>query len=531
MLTLFLLTVALLLVPQIPQCPAASHSCRDAIVMGSIGEPKRLIPMLASDSASGTISGFIFNGLLKYDKDTNLVGDLAKSWEVSKDGLTITFHLRKGVKWQDGTPFTSADVMFTLKKLKDPKVATPYSGDYLMVTSAEAPDNYTFIVHYDKPFAPALSSWTMGIIPKHLLEGKDLNTTEFNRHPVGTGPYRLKSWVTGQKLVLEANPNYFEGEPGICSIIYRIIPDPTTMFLELQSGGIDTMGLTPFQYARQTNSPKIKKEFRKFRHPSFGYTYLGYNLKLPLFKSRKVRQALTMAIDREAIVRIVLLGLGQLSTGPFPPSSWARDPSIPPFPYNPQKAREYLAEAGWKDRNGDGILEKDGKPFVFTIITNQGNNQREAAAEIIQENLRRVGIKVKIRVLEWQAMLHAIMERNFQAIILGWSLGFEPDPYDIWHSSKTRPGEFNFVGYKNPEADKIMEEARRIFDQKKRAMLYHRLQRIIWEDEPYTFLYVPDSLSVLHRRFKNVHMEKAGIWYNFIHWRVDPKDVKYRMVP
>ncbi len=499
--------------------------------MGSIGEPKRLIPMLASDSASGTISGFIFNGLLKYDKDTRLTGDLAESWEVSKDGLTITFHLRRGVKWQDGAPFTSADVMFTLKKLRDPSVATPYSGDYLMVKSAEAPDNYTFIVHYEKPFAPALSSWTMGIIPKHLLEGVDLNTTKFNRHPVGTGPYRLLSWVTGQKLVLGANPNYFEGEPGICRIIYRIIPDPTTMFLELQSGGIDTMGLTPFQYARQTNTPAIKRNFRKFRHPSFGYTYLGYNLSLPMFQSRKVRQALTMAIDREAIVRIVLLGLGQPSTGPFPPSSWARDPSIPPYPYDPQKAKRFLAEEGWRDTNGDGILEKNGKPFEFTIITNQGNNQREAAAEIIQENLRRVGIRVKIRVLEWQAMLHAIMERNFQAIILGWSLGFEPDPYDIWHSSKTKPGEFNFVGYKNPEADRLMEEARRIFDVKKRAELYHRFQRIIWEDEPYTFLYVPDSLSVLHRRFKNVHMEKAGIWYNFIHWRVDPKDVKYKVSP
>ena len=368
----------------------------------------------------------------------------------------------------------------------------------------------------------------MGIIPKHLLEGKDLNTTSFNRKPVGTGPYILESWETGRKLVLRANPNYFRGRPYIDKVIYRIIPDPATMFLELSSGNLDYMGLTPFQFKRQTNTSFFKKNFRKFRYPSLSYTYLGYNLILPLFSDKRVRKALTYGIDRQLIVDVVLLGLGRVSNGIFPPSSWAYDPTFSPLPYDPVKAKKLLYEAGWKDTDGDGILDKDGKPFEFTIVTNQGNQQRINTAEIIQYELGKLGIKVKIRVLEWQALLRAINERNFQAVILGWALGNDPDPYDIWHSSKTGPGEFNFVGYKNPQVDKLMEEARRIFDREKRKELYHKIQRMIYEDYPYTFLYVPDVLSILHRRFRNVKLKKAGIWYNFEKWYVPKKLQKYR---
>ncbi len=509
--------------------PSLSKEYGGVIVLGSIGEPKRLLPLLASDSASATISGFIFNGLLRYDGDLNLVGDLAKSWEVREGGRVIIFHLRKGVKWQDGHPFTADDVIFTYKKLIDPKVATPYSGDYELVERMEKIDDYTVKVVYKRPFSGALSSWTMGIIPKHLLEGEDLNTTKYNRRPVGTGPYILKRWITGRELVLEANPNYFRGRPGIDRIIYRIIPDSATMFLELQSGNLDYMGLTPFQYKRQTDTPYFKRNFRKFRFPSFGYTYLGYNLRLPLFRDRRVRQALTYAIDRKLIVDVVLLGLGSVSNGIFPPSSWACDRSLKPLPYDPERAKRLLREAGWEDHDGDGIIDKNGRPFEFTIITNQGNLQRISTAEIIQYQLSRVGIRVKIRVLEWQALLKRIMERNFQAVILGWALGYDPDPYDIWHSSKTGPGEFNFVGYSNPEVDRLLEEARGILDREKRARIYHRIQRIIYEDQPYTFLYVPDSLSILHKRFKNVRPKKAGIWYNFEDWYIPKDERKYRI--
>ncbi len=499
------------------------------IILGSIGEPKRLLPLLASDSASATISGFIFNGLVRYDGNLNIVGDLARSWEIKDGGRVIIFHLRRDVKWQDGYPFTADDVVFTYEKLVDPNVATPYSGDYEVIERVEKLDDYTVKVVYKHPFASALSSWTMGIIPKHLLEHEDLNTTHYNRHPVGTGPYILKKWVTGREIVLEANPHYFRGRPYIDRIVYRIIPDTATMFLELQAGNLDYMGLTPFQYARQTDTPFFRRNFRKFRFPSFGYTYLGYNLRVPLFRDRRVRQALTYAIDRRLIVDVVLLGLGTVSNGIFPPSSWACDTSLKPFPYDPERAVELLREAGWEDHDGDGVIDKDGVPFEFTILTNQGNLQRISTAEIIQYQLGRIGIKVKIRVLEWQALLRRIMDRNFQAVILGWSLGYDPDPYDIWHSSKTGPGEFNFVGYSNPEVDRLLEEARRTLDRKRRATLYKKIQRIIYMDQPYTFLYVPDSLSILHRRFHNVKPARAGIWYNFERWYVPKRLQRHRV--
>ena len=507
---------------------ALSQDYGDAIVLGSIGEPKRLLPPLAVDSASGFISGLIFNGLVRYDGDLNLVGDLAENWEVKEGGKVVIFHLRKGVKWQDGHPFTADDVIFTYHKMIDPKVATPYSGDFELVEKVQKLNEYTVKVVYKHPVAKALSIWTMGIMPKHLLEKEDLNTTSYNRRPVGTGPYILEKWVTGRYLVLKANPDYFRGRPYIEKVIYRIIPDTATMFLELQSGNLDYMGLTPFQYKRQTNTPFFKNNFRKFRYPSFGYTYMGFNLRVPLFKDKRVRQAIAYAVDRKLIVDVVLLGLGTVSNGIFPPSSWACDPNLKPFPYDPERAKRLLKEAGWYDHDGDGIIDKDGTPFVFTILTNQGNLQRISAAEIIQYQLAKVGIKVKIRVLEWQALLKRIMERNFQAVILGWALGYDPDPYDIWHSSKTKAGGFNFVGYKNPVVDKLLEKARSILDRAERQKIYRKIQRIIYEDQPYCFLYVMDSLSILHKRFHNVKLKRAGIWYNFEKWYVPKAMQKYK---
>ncbi len=501
----------------------------DAIVVGSIGDASTLIPILASDSASQDICSLLYNGLLKYDKDLNLVGDLAESWETSEDNLTITFRLRKGVRWHDGKPLTAEDVLFTYRKLIDPKVRTPYSSSFQMVREARILDKYTFQVTYREPFSPGLSSWTMWIIPKHILEKEDLNTTPYSRNPVGSGPYTFLSWKTGERIVLKANPDYFEHKPYISRYIYRIIPDQATMFMELKAGGIDEMGLTPYQFKFQTRTPFFKKNFYLFRYPAFSYTYLGYNLKNPLFKSARVRRALTLAIDRNAIIKGVLFGLGNVSTGPFVPSSWAYNPEVKPFPYDPDRARKILKEEGWEDRNGDGILDKEGKPFSFTIITNQGNIQRKKCAEIIQENLKKIGIKVNIRIVEWATFLSEFIDkRKFDAVILGWGgLAGDPDPYDIWHSSRTGEGEFNFVSYKNPEVDELLIKARRTFDIEKRKEYYHRIHYLIYQDQPYTFLYVPDALIALHRRFRGIELGKAGIGHNFIEWWVPSREQKY----
>ncbi len=505
----------------LPSCGQKVERNPNTFVEASIGDARRLNPVIANDSASGAINDQVFNGLVKYDKNIKLVGDLAERWTVTNNGKTITFYLRKGVQWHDGVEFTAEDCLFTYQKFIDPAVATPYSSSYTDIKKAEVVDKYTFRVTYKEPFSPALESWTAGMIPKHLLENKDINTDSFNRNPVGTGPYKFKEWVAGQKIVLEANERYFEGRPNIDQFIYRIIPDSSTMFQELLSGGVDLMGLTPLQYLRKSETRRIKENYNKFRYPANAFTYMGYNLKEPMFNSISVRQAISYAINRTGIIDGILLGLGKPCTGPFSYVSWAYNPDAMQYDYDPERARRMLAEDGWSDINGDGVLEKNGKLFRFTIMTNQGNNERIRTAEIIQQNLKAVGIDVNIRVMEWQAFLEQIDKRSFDAIILGWGMGRDPDIYDIWHSSKTKKGEYNFIGYKNPEVDRLLVEGRRTFDLEKRKKIYYRIHAILAEEQPYAFLYVPDALPIVHKRFRGIEVAPLGIMYNFREWHVE----------
>lgn len=499
----------------------SSPAYGDALVTASIGDARNLIPLLASDSASGEICGLVFNGLVRYNPDLELEGDLAQRWEVSEDHLTITFHLRENVLWHDGVRFTASDVKFTYEQLTNPNVKTPYSGDFERVQSLEVVDDFTLKVIYKEAFAPGLASWGMGMIPRHRLEGVDLNSTEFSRHPIGTGPYRFLRWKTSELIELEANPNYFEGRPYIQRYLYRIIPDQATMFLELQGLGIDSMGLTPLQYHRQTQTPFFTKQFQKFRYPSFGYTYLGFNLSDPKFSDARVRKAINAAIDREEIINGVLLGLGTDLSGPFPKESWAYNPAVEPIARNLPLAKEWFAQAGWEDHDRDGWLDKEGIQFEFTLVTNQGNDQRKMAAEIIQKRLAEAGVSVKIQVIEWSSFISEFIDkRRFEAVLLGWSLSRDPDLYDIWHSSKTKEGEFNFLGYSNPDVDELLIQGRKIFDQKERQKIYRRVHELIAQDAPVVFLYVSDSLPVVHRRFHGVTVTPIGIGYHFIRWYV-----------
>jgi peptide/nickel transport system substrate-binding protein len=513
-----------------PAGSAAAPAYGDIMVEGSIGDASNLIPLLSSDSTSHGIAGMIFNGLIKYDKDVNVVGDLAESWEISKDGLVITFHLRKGIRWHDGHPFTAEDVLYTYRVTIDPKTPTAYAGDFLKVKKAEVLGEHTFRVTYDKPFAPALMSWAVGILPKHLLEGKDITTSPLGRRPIGTGPYRFKEWVTGQKIVLVSNPDYFEGRPYIDGYILRIIPDTATMFLELRASGIDRMGLTPLQYTRQTENNLFRSNYNKFRYLSFAYTYFGYNLKNPLFADKRVRQAIAYAVNREEIIDGVLLGLGKPATGPYKPGTWAYNPNVRMYSHDPKKAKTLLAEAGWRDVNGDGILEKDGQSFTFEILTNQGNEIRAKCAEIIQQRLAEVGIRVKIRVVEWAAFVKDfINKRKFDATILGWTIPMEPDLYDVWHSSKMGPEELNFISYKNAEVDDLIVKARETFNREVQKRCYDRIQEILAEEQPYLFLYVPDALPIINARFRGVETAPLGIGWNFIKWHVPKAEQKLVM--
>ncbi|MFT4572643.1 MAG: peptide/nickel transport system substrate-binding protein [Hyphomicrobiaceae bacterium] len=528
---------AVALAPDAPPVPAAERDNGDAIVFGSIGDASNLLPMLASDSASHQIAGYLFDGLVSYDKTLSVLEPrLAESWEVSEDGLTITFVLRKGLEWSDGDPFDVADIKFGFDKIRDPKTLTSYAEDYKQVSKFEVLDDFSFRVTYDKPFAPALASWgNMVVLPSHLLADVDINETPLAREPVTIGSYTLEKWETNTSLSLRSNHDYYRGRPHVERVVYRVIPDQATQFLELKSGGLDSMGLTPLQYRRQTSTRQFNEDFTKYRYVSGGYTYLGYNLTNPLFEDVRVRRALTHAIDKQEIVDTVLLGLGSIAETPYRPgTAWINQTLVDeaPFPYDPERARALFAEAGWEDTNGDGVLDKDGERFTFRILTNSGNDLRLKTATVIQQRLKEVGVAVEVRVLEWSAFINDFVDkRNFDALVLGWSLSLDPDQYDIWHSSKTEFKQFNFVGFKNDEVDDLLEKGRRLFDTDERKAIYDRIQEIIAQEQPYTFLYVPDALPTVHARFRGIDEAPAGISWNFHEWYVPEGQQKYSLEP
>jgi peptide/nickel transport system substrate-binding protein len=511
----------------VPDVPAYG----DAIVEGSIGDVSGFLTAVTTDASSHAAAGYVFNGLVRYDKDLKLEGELAESWEVSPDGKRITFHLRRGVKWHDGTPLTSDDVMFTYRRMIDPRTPTAYGEDFRQVQRAAAPDPHTFVVEYARPFAPALASWGMHVLPKHLLEKyPDISKSPLNKKPVGTGPYRFVEWKTGEKVVFDASPDYFEGKPYIARAITRVIPDQATMFLELKSGGVDIMTLTPPQYVRQTETADFKKTFNKYKYTASGYTYLGFRLSHPFFKDRRVRQAIAHAADKKALIDGVLLGLGQEATGPYKPGTWAYNPNVRKYPHDPLRAKALLAEAGWKEK--DGALVKDGQPFEFTVLTNAGNDARAKTAAILQQNLAGIGIRMKIRTVEWAAFINEFIDkRKFDAVILGWNITPDPDQFDIWHSSKTGPKELNHVGFSNPEVDRLLDEGRSTFDLEKRKKAYFRIQEILAEEQPYVFLFVPEALPVVANRFRGIAPAPAGITYNLVKWYVPAALQKHKVQP
>ena len=484
-----------------------------------LGEPSNLIPPLASDAASHTIAAQIYVSLLKYDKDINLVPYAAESYEVLNGGTLLRFKVREDIRWFDGEPLTAEDVEFTYRLMIDPKTPTAYAGNFKLVKSFRLTGKYSFEVEYDKPFAKALVTWATDILPRHSLEGEDLLNTEFSRQPMGAGPYKLKEWTAASQIVLEANPDYFLGRPYMDRVIYRMIPDMATQFLELKAGNLDSMGLDPLQYLYQTDGPGWDGSFNKFEFLSFGYTFLGFNFKHSFFQDVRVRQAIDYAIDRREIVKGVLYGLGEAANGPYKPGTWQYNEAVKPRPYDPEKAKRLLAGAGWTDTDGDGWLDKNGRPFFFSIITNQGNTQRIKTGVILQQRLKDVGIKAELRTVEWAAFLKEFVDKGrFDAIILGWNILQDPDIYNVWHSSMAVDGGLNFIRYINPELDELLTRGRHLVRQEERKPIYDRVQEILHEDVPYCFLYEPMSLPIVQARVQNIKAAPAGISYNSERW-------------
>lgn len=500
----------------------------DSLVNTSLGDARTLIPFLADDSASSDICSLIFNGLTKYDRNLNLVGDLAQDWEVSPDKLTITFHLRPGVYWQDGKPFTAEDVKFTFEAILDPRNACPYIGSYQDIEEISVLDPLTVTFRYRQPYAPALHKLGMGLIPRHLLQGVDIRESNFKREPTGNGRFLFGEWRTDEFVILNVNPDYFEGRPYLKRYVVRVIPDQAVQYLELITEGIDIMGLTPYQYKFRTETKDFKEKCRKYKYRGGGYAFIGYNLLDPLFQDVRVRRALGMVVNKKQIIEGILLGLAEPVTGPFWKRTWAYNEKVPDLPYDPDQAKELLQECGWKDTDGDGILDKDGQPFTFKLITNQGNKQREDIAIIVQRQWSEIGIEVDVQIIAWPTFLSEFIDKKkFQAVILGWTATVDPDCYNVWHSESSRPGGLNFISYKNPEVDDLIIRGRQIFEQKERQKVYHRIHEILARDQPYTFLYTPFSLVAVNRRIRGIEPAPSGIIWNLIKWWVPAAEQKY----
>lgn len=458
----------------------------------------------------------------------------------------ILFFLRKGVRFHDGHELDSNDVKFTYEAILSPKNLSPRTSDFEPIKRVEAIDTHAVKVVYKRLFSPAINAWFMGILPEHLLNEKalkkeaenlsdsrkesfGLRDSRFNQHPIGTGPFVFKEWQSDELIHLVRNEDYWEGPPEYHDYIVRIIPDPLTQEMEFFAGSIDSYSALPHQIARF----KKDTQFQNFSNLGYGYSYIGYNNRKPLFKDKRIRKALGMAIPVQDIIKYLLYNEGEPISGPYPKNTDWYDPSILPVPYDPEGAKAIFRELGWI-KNKDGYLEKDGKIFEFNLITNNGNALRKNILTIAQNAWKKIGVKCNTQLFEWAVFLKDFINTaKFDAVILGWSMGIDPDLYQLWHSSQGGPQQLNFVGFSNSEADRLIVKIRQEYNRDRQIELCHSLHEIIAEDQPYTFLYAAKSTTVLDKKifivekdssgqeaYKKIYPTKDGsIGYYFNKWR------------
>ena len=500
----------------------------DWLIYHLSAEPATLNPITATDVSENTInSGKVYETLIERDNESlELVPLLAESWEISDDKLTFTFKLREDVKWHDGVDFTSKDVVFSYKTIMNPEVDSPHLRSYFQeILNVEAIDDYKVKFTYARPYFLALEfCGGMPIVPKHIFEKGNFNKNPAGRHPIGTGPYKFAKWDTGSEIVIKKNDEYWGAKPNIDKIIFKVISDPTVAFQVLKRQEIDLSGLTPIQWDRQSNTKNFKNNFNKYSYFRPNYSFIGWNSNKPYFKDKKVRRSMTHLLNRELILKKVLLDLGAIVSSPFYLNSPEYDKSIVPYEYDPNKAKILLDESGWIDTDSDGIRDKDGIKFEFEFLLPSGSDTAEKIATIFKEELDKVGIEMKIRKTEWAVFTTRLNERKFDAVTLGWSMGVESDPYQIWSSSQAEKGS-NFVGFINKEADKLIEEARKEFDREKRIQLYRKFAQIVHEEQPYTFLFCRKSTVAVNKRFQNVVVYPLGL--DPIEWYVPSSYQKY----
>ncbi len=435
----------------------------------------------------------------------------ARRVQLTEHNPVIIFRLRRGVRFHDGHEFDSADVRFTYAAIMDAKNLSPRKSDFEPIKRVETPDRFTVKLTYKRLYSPAFSTWGMGMLPAHLLNreklaeearraGKDPGTfsvrdSAFNRSPVGTGPFVFREWRSDELIRLARNEDYWEGPPEYDEYIYRILPDPLTQEISFYAGTVDSYGAGAHQVERLRKDPR----FQVFSGLSFGFSYIGYNMRRWPFQDARVRRALGMAVNARQIHRYVLNGEAEDITGPFVKQSPHYNRGVRPLPYDPEGATRLLREAGFRKKNG--VLTKGGKPLAFHLMTNHGNELRRAIGTVVQDAWKKIGVQIRFAQVEWAVFIRKhINQLDFDAVILGWSLGLDPDLYQIWHSSQTGKGQLNFVGYKNAEADALIVKIRQEYDLPTQVRYAHALHRIIAADQPYTFLYASKWTALLDRK-------------------------------
>ncbi len=490
------------------------------LVWGSIGDAKVLNPLLVSDSSSGNIVGLVYDSLIEIDPHTlEPKPKMAERWEISEDGLTYTFYLRKGIKFHDGKELTVRDVKFTFDTFKDPKTNAPNQADAQNIKEVEIVDDYTIRFHLSKADCSFLLVTGMGILPSHLFAGIDVNTAPFNVKPVGSGPFKFQEWVPDDKIIVTAFEEYYRGRPYLDQIIYKIVPDNTVLTEQLFTGEVD---VTSIEYDRVARF-KAVQHVNVYEYDALAYGYMGYNLKHEFFQDSKVREAISHAVDKKTIVDEVFLGFGTEANVPMASISWAFNPNIKTPAYDVELAKKLLMEAGFKDENRNGIIDRNGRDFSFTLMTNKGNKQREKIAVIIQDRLKKVGIEVKVQYLEWPTFVDKVSSKNFDAIILGWSLGLDPDASSIWHSEKAK--DFNFISYHNSRVNEILDTALVVPECRKedRKAFYWKFQEEVARDNPYLFLYYAKAVVGANKKFDSdtgIFGTPIGILWNVDKWYI-----------
>ena len=454
--------------------------------------------------------------------------------EVRK-GVAFTFYLRHGVKFHDGKPFTAADVKFSFDTIKNENVDAPSLRVYYNdLRSCEILDPYTVRMTYSKQYWKAREfAGGFDVLPKHIYDadnlqerdpkafGKRFNESEYNRKPIGTGQYKFGRWDTGNQIILTRNENYWDvpRHGHMDRIIFRFISDDIAAITALKGGDVNFVPEAAGEQFDQANDTEFLKRFAKAEYFLGSFRYVGWNMRRPPFNDVKVRQAMAYgALDRQKFIDAVLHGHGIIVTGSEHYFGPGYDHSIPPYPFDPEKAKQLLLEAGWYDRDGDGLRDKQGKPFRFEMLMPSGFEAYRRRAALMKENLRKLGIDMTVRELEWATFLENIYDRKFDACSLGWGTPIESDPYQIWHSSQSENRGSNHVGFGNAETDQLIELSRITIDDAARRKLFSQLHHIQNETQPYLFMYTEPSLGIYEKRYRGVKFYKVRPGWDLAEW-------------